>query len=289
MNHFTPAGWIPQVSKPLKTTRIGPETGWRLFNASELWRYRELLLILSWRDVKVRYKQALLGVAWAVVQPAMMMMLFSVFLSRMGGFSSGDVPYPLFALAGLVAWTFVSTALGQSSASVVASEKLITKIYFPRIVVPLAAVGAVLFDFAISLGLLGLVMAANNHAPSWQIVFAPLAFTILLLTATGAGLILSALTVSFRDFRYVTPFLIQAGLFATPTIYTIPPADLSEAMKLWLVINPLAAPIEGFRASLLGGPMPWSGLAMSSCVAIVLFISGCAYFNMTEEEFSDKI
>ena len=269
--------------------RIEPARGWQLVNVRELWRFRELLFFLVWRDVKVRYKQAVLGVAWAVLQPAMLMLVFSVFLGRLGGFTGGNIPYELFVLAGLVAWAFFASAVGQAGGSVIGSERLITKIYFPRLAVPFAAVGAALFDFLISLGLLGVVMAFYSHAPSRQIVYLPFVFLILLLTATGLGTLLAALTVAYRDFRYVTPFIIQVGMYATPSIYMALPEAPSDGLKLWLALNPLVAPIEAFRSSLLGGPMPWGGLAISACVAVALFAAGCLYFRKIEDDFADKI
>ncbi len=270
-------------------TVIESTAGWQLVNIRELWRFRELLFFFIWRDVKVRYKQAVLGVAWAVLQPTMLMVVFSVFLGRLGGLSGGDIPYPLFVLAGLIAWTFFATAVGQAGGSVLGSERLITKIYFPRLAIPFAAVGAAAFDFAISLGLLAVLMVVYGHAPSWQIVLAPLVFAILLLAAAGIGTLLAALTVTYRDFRYVTPFLIQVGMYATPTIYMLLPPDPSDGMKLWLILNPLVAPIAAFRSCLLGGPIPWDGLAMSAVVAVALFVLGCLYFRQVEDEFADKI
>ncbi len=270
-------------------TVIEPPKGWQLVDARELWRFRELLFFLIWRDVKVRYKQAVLGIAWAVLQPAMLMVVFSVFLGRLGGLSGGETPYPLFVLSGLIAWTFFSTAVGQAGGSVIGSERLITKIYFPRLAVPFAAVGAAVFDFVISLGLLAVMMAAYGYVPSWQIVFAPLVFAILLLTATGLGTLLAALTVAYRDFRFVTPFLIQVGMYATPTIYMLLPANPSPGLKLWLMVNPLVTPIASFRACLLGGAIPWGALGLSAAVAVVIFVLGCLYFRKVEDEFADKI
>ncbi len=269
---------------------IESTTGWQLVNVSELWRYRELLFFLIWRDVKVRLNsRSPWGVAWAILQPAMLMVVFSVFLGRLGGLSGGDIPYPLFVLTGLIAWTFFSTAVGQAANSVIGSERLITKIYFPRLAIPFASVGAALFDFVISLGLLAVLMAAYGHAPSWQIVLAPFVFAILLLAATGLGTLLAALTVAYRDFRYVTPFLIQVGMYATPTIYMLLPPDPSDGLKIWLILNPLVAPIAAFRSCLLGGPIPWDGLAISAVGAVALFVLGCLYFRKVEDDFADLI
>lgn len=284
-----PAAPDGPAAAPVHRTVIEPDRGWQLVDVRELWRYRELLLALMLRDVKVRYKQAVLGVAWAVLQPAMLMVVFTVFFARLGGLSSGDTPYPLFVLSGLIAWTFFSTAVTQAANSVVGSERLITKIYFPRLGVPFAAVGAAAFDFLIAFALLAVLMPFYNWAPSWQVVFLPLVVGILLLAAAGLGILLSALTVAYRDFRYVTPFLIQVGLYATPTIYMAVPADPSPTLKLWLTVNPLVAPIAGFRACLLGGPIPWDGLAVSAVVAVLLFVVGCLYFKKVEDSFADVI
>lgn len=269
--------------------RIDPPSGWQLVDVRELWRYRELLFFLTWRDVKVRYTQAVLGIAWAVLQPLVLMIVFSVFLGRLGGLSGGDIPYPLFVLSGLIAWMFFANAIGTAGASVVGSERLITKIYFPRLTVPFAAVGAATFDFVISLGLLGVLMAFYGHPPSWQIIFAPFVFLILLVAALGLGTLLAALTVSYRDFRFVTPFLVQVGMYATPTIYMLIPPEPSEGLRIWMIVNPLVAPIASFRACLLGGDIPWLHLAISAVLAVTLFVVGCLYFRKVEDEFADKI
>jgi lipopolysaccharide transport system permease protein len=268
---------------------IDPPTGWQLVNVRELWRYRELLFIFVLRDIKVRYKQAVLGVAWAVLQPAMLMVVFSVFLGRLAGLSGGDIPYPLFVLAGLIPWTFFASAINSASNSVAGSGGLVTKIYFPRLTLPLSAIGAVIFDFLISLGLLGVLMAIYGYPPSWQIVFAPLVFGVLFLAATGLGTLLAALTVAYRDFRYVTPFFIQVGMYATPTIYMLIPPNPSESLQLALMLNPLVAPIAAFRACVLGGEIPLGPLGISALAALVIFVVGCLYFRKLEDDFADKI
>ena len=282
-------GEISGASDGRHFLRIEPPSGWQLVDVRELWRYRELLAFLTWRDVKVRYTQAVLGIAWAVLQPAVLMIVFSVFLGRMGGLSSGDLPYPLFVLSGLIAWTFFANAVTAAGNSVIGSERLITKIYFPRLTIPFAAVGAAMFDFLISLGLLGVLMAIYAHAPDWKIVFVPVVFLILLVAALGLGTLLAALTVSYRDFRFVTPFLIQVGMYATPTIYMLLPEQPSNGLRVWMAINPLVAPIASFRACLLGGEIPWPELAISAVAAIGLFVAGCLYFRKVEDDFADKI
>jgi lipopolysaccharide transport system permease protein len=198
---------------------IEPRSGWRLVDVRELWRYRELLYFLTLRDVKVRYKQTLLGAAWAVIQPFMMMVVFTIFLGRMAKVSSGDFPYPVFVYAGLLPWSFFSTAISNAGHSVVGSERLITKIYFPRLAVPFASVGAAIADFFIAFSVLLGMMLWYGIAPGWSILLVPLLIFMVALTALGVGAMLAALNVAYRDFRYVIPFLVQLWMFATPTVY----------------------------------------------------------------------
>jgi len=280
---------VSESQLPQQETVIEPPKGWQLVNAGEMWRYRELLFFLVWRDVKVRYKQTVLGVLWAFIQPAMLMVVFTFVFNRLGGLSSGDIPYPLFALSGLLAWTFFSSAVNQAGSSVVGSERLISRIYFPRLIVPLAGIGATVVDFVIALSLLAVLMIVYGFAPGWQIFLAPIVFFVLLLTAVGVGTFLAALNVSYRDIKYVIPFLIQVGMYATPTIYMKVPEDASEKL-LWLVeVNPLSNLIEGFRACVLGGPIPWVGLSYSLIVAVVVCLIGCLYFRKMEDGFADVI
>lgn len=278
----------------LPTTYIRPAAGWQLLNVGELWQYRELLFFLTWRDVKVRYKQTVLGAAWAILQPVMMMVVFTIFFGRMAKVSSGDVPYPLFAFAGLLPWTFFSTAIANAGNSVVGSERLITKIYFPRLAVPLATVGAAVVDFAIALGVLILMMAyyrmrgvAVHFGPG--LLLAPVVFAFITLAATGVGTLLAALNVSYRDFRYVIPFMVQLWLFATPTVYMQPALSASSKMKAVLLANPLAGLIAAFRSSMLGETIPWGHLAIAAAASVVLFVVGCLYFRKVEDSFADVI
>ncbi len=200
-------------------TAIRPTSGWQLLNIRELWQFRELIGFLIWRDVKVRYKQTVLGVAWAVLQPALMMVVFTLLFSRLAGISSGDLPYPLFAFAGLLPWTFFASALANGGNSVVGSERLITKIYFPRLAVPFAAVGAGVMDFLIAFGLLIVLMFFYGRAPGVGMMLVPFFFGVILLAALGVATLLAALNVAYRDFRYVIPFLVQIWMFATPSLY----------------------------------------------------------------------
>jgi lipopolysaccharide transport system permease protein len=297
--------------------------GWQFVDVQELWRCRELIFFLAWRDVKVRYKQAALGAAWAVLQPAMMMVVFTIFFSRMAGLSSGRWPYPLFVYSGLLPWTFFATAIAGAGNSVVASERLITKVYFPRMAIPFAAVGAAVVDFIIALGLLAVMMLWYRVRPGVGLLMVPLIFGGIALAGLGIGTMLAALNVAYRDFRYVIPFLIQLGLFATPTVYTQPeearvaPKDAALATadrvtaatpppvraegrpvgppgrlglgESLLVLNPMTALIAAFRAAILGGPIPWGRLGVDSVYAAALFVSGCLYFRMVEDRFGDII
>lgn len=274
---------------PAHRTIIEPPTGWTLVDVRELWRYRELVFFLCWRDVKVRYKQTALGAAWAVLQPAMMMTVFSIFFGRLARMSSGDLPYPLFVLAGLLPWTFFSSALNGGANSVLGSEHLISKIYFPRLAVPFAAVGAPVVDFAIAMVLLLAVMLGYGYAPSANLWLAPVIFAIILLAAVGLGTLLAALNVAYRDVRYVIPFLIQLGMFATPTIYLQPTGEEGEMIRWLLTLNPMASLVGGFRASLLGGPVPWAGLGVAAALSVSIFVIGCLYFRKVEDRFSDII
>jgi len=308
---------------PLHRTVIGPHRGWRLINVGELWQYRELLYFLAVRDVKVRYKQTLLGAAWAVLQPFMMMIVFTVFLGRMARVSSADYPYPLFVYAGLLPWSFFATAVANAGNSVVGSERLITKIYFPRLAIPFAAVGAALVDFCIAFAMLLAMMAWYHVAPGSGLLLVPVLVTILAAAALGVGALLAALNVAYRDFRYVIPFLLQLWMFATPTVYlaatadrpptehsspaaaasleagTSAPAGSRESdapdpgIPAWvgglLQLNPLTGLVGVFRAAMLGGPMSFERLALSALGALGFFVLGCLYFRRVEDSFADVI
>lgn len=287
-----PADWPPP---PAARTVIEPPRGWELVDVRELWRYRELLAALVRRDVAVRYKQTALGAAWAVLQPAMMMLVFSVFFGRLANLSSGGVPYPLFALTGLLPWLMFTSAVSSAANSVVGSEQLITKIYFPRLAVPFAAASAAAVDFLVACGLLALVLggyaAFTDYRPdlSGQLLLAPVVFALTWLLAVGLGTLLAALNVVYRDVRYVVPFALQLGMFATPTIYLQPTGQEGRLVGLLIAANPMANLVAGFRASALGGPVPWAGLVIAAVVGVLLFVAGCLYFRKVEDRFADII
>ncbi|MGP0064395.1 MAG: ABC transporter permease [Isosphaeraceae bacterium] len=269
--------------------RIRPARGWQWINFGELWQYRELIYFLTWRDVKIRYKQTLLGAAWAILQPLLMMVVFTIFFGRMAGVPSGDLPYPLFAYAGLLPWTFFATAIAAAGNSVVGSERLITKIYFPRLAVPFAAVGAAVVDFVVACGLMGALMIWYRIAPGIGLLLAPVIFGMILLAALGLGALLAALNVAYRDFRYVIPFLVQLGMFATPTVYMQPKAMPAGWSRVFLTLNPMTSLISAFRNSFLGGPIPWTQVGVASAVVVLLFLLGCLYFHRVEDGFADII
>ncbi len=283
------------TAAPAHRTIIEPPRGWQLINAAELWRYRELLFFLAWRDVKVRYKQTALGAAWAVLQPAMMMVVFTIFFGRLAHVSTGGVPGPLFYLSGLLPWFFFSTAVTSAANSVVGSERLITKIYFPRLAVPFAAVGAAAVDFLVATVLLAVVAVGyaiwlpGSVEPTWNLLLAPVVFAIIAVFAAGLGTLLSALNVAYRDFRYVIPFLIQVGMFCTPTIYMQPTGHEGRSVAWLLWINPMTSLVSTFRAAAIGGPVPWPELGVALAAAIVMFVLGCLYFRKVEDRFADII
>jgi len=275
-------------------TVIEPPRGWHLPDVGELWRFHELIGFLVWRDVKVRYKQTLLGAAWAVLQPALMMVVFTIFFSRMAKVPTagyGPDEYPLFVFAGLLPWTFFSTAVANAGNSLVASERLITKVYFPRLAVPLAAVGAALVDFAVASGLLGVLMLWYGHGPGgWGLLLAPVFVVLMLLLAVGVGAFLGALNVSYRDFKYVIPFMVQLWMYATPTVYSQPTgSELGGWLRVLMALNPMTALIAGFRAAVLGGPCDWGQAALAAAVSVVVFVGGCVYFRRVEDSFVDRI
>jgi lipopolysaccharide transport system permease protein len=272
-------------------TVIDSARGWDFINFRELWNYRELLVFLAIRDVKVRYKQTVLGAAWAVFQPVLMMTVFWLFLGKVAKLPTGSLPYPLFVYAGLLPWFLFSSSVTAAANSLLDSERLITKIYFPRLAIPFAASGPALVDFTVATVVLFGLMAFNGVAPGCSVALLPLAVGLIVLSALGAGAFLAALNVAYRDFRYVAPFLIQAWLFATPSIYlaTGSAEDLPEAVQWVMMANPMTGLIDFFRAALFGAELPWKSLAVSAIVALVFFLLGCLYFRRVEDSFSDII
>jgi lipopolysaccharide transport system permease protein len=268
-------------------TVIESPTGWQVLDLRELWAYRELLWVLTLRDLKVRYKQTLLGVAWAVIQPVTAMVIFTIIFGRLAGLPSEGYPYPVFVFAGLLPWTFFANAIGAIGGSLAGSAPLITKVYFPRLIIPLTSVGSGLVDFAVSTGVLLLLMVYYRVPWCAKLATVPLLVLGLVFTGLGVGAFLSALTVAYRDFRYVIPFLTQMWLFATPVIY--PGNLIPEAWRWALYLNPMAGWINGFRAAFLGGSFDAVGLSISSAVAALLLLGGVVYFGKVERGFADII
>jgi lipopolysaccharide transport system permease protein len=273
----------------LPVTVIEARPGWQIVNFKEIWRYRELLVFLTWRDIKVRYKQTVLGALWALLQPLATMIVFVMFLGNVAGISSHETPYPLFVLAGTIAWTFFANAVSSAGSSVVGGQNLVTKVYFPRLIIPMGAVGAGLVDFLVACGLYAVIMAWYGVMPSWNIFLAPLIFLFLALAALGVGTLLAALTVAYRDFRYVVPFGVQLWMFATPCIYMEAEQVVGPNGQTWLPLNPAYGLIYNFRQCLLGGPLNIYALWVSAAVSVVLLVVGCMYFRKVERSFADII
>ncbi|MDB4917790.1 MAG: type transporter [Gemmatimonadetes bacterium] len=268
-------------------TLIGGSAEGLLARVSEVWHSRGVLGFLVWRDLKVKYRQTLLGVLWAVLQPVLMMTLFGIFFGRLAKMPSDGVPYPLFAFAGLLPWTFVANAVTDSGNSLVTNPDLITKVYLPRICIPLAAVIAGLVDFAIGLGVLGVLMMWFGQGVSFR-VFALLPLAVLMtMVAMGVGTWMSALNVKYRDVRYALPFLIQLWLFATPVIY--PTTLVPARWRPVLLINPLAGIVDGFRSALLGTPFDGHAIIASIIGTVVLLAMALWYFVRVEQSFADVV
>jgi lipopolysaccharide transport system permease protein len=255
---------------------------------ADLWRFRELLGFLAWRDIKVRYKQTTLGVLWALIQPAVTLAVFTFIFGKLAGMPAGDVPYPLLVICGLLPWQLFAASFSNASGSLVANTHLISKVYFPRLIVPLSSVAVALIDFGVVLVLLGGMFVWYQFAPDWRILFLPLFIALTLLTAIGTGLWLTALTVKYRDFRFVVPFLLQVGLFLSPVGFS------STNLPNWRFIyslNPMVGAIDGFRWCLLRGEpvLNLVNLATSVGMALLLLASGLWYFRRTERTFADII
>ncbi|MCS7080219.1 MAG: ABC transporter permease [Chloracidobacterium sp.] len=270
------------------TIRIEPTRGWVAVKFSELWEYRELLYFLIWRDVKVRYKQTVLGAAWAILQPLFTMLVFSVFFGRLAGIPSDGVPYPLFALAALIPWTFFANALGQASTSLVNSAHLIAKVYFPRLVIPLASVLGGLVDLAVACVILVPMLLYYSVVPDWRIVWLPGFVLLAVVTALGVGLWASALNVEYRDVRHVMPFLTQLWMFLTPIVY--PGSLVPERWRTLYNLNPMSGVVDGFRWALLGaGTPPGLPFLASVAAALVILMTGAFYFRRMEKTFADRV
>jgi lipopolysaccharide transport system permease protein len=267
---------------------IEPPRGWARLGLRELWEHRDLLYFLSWRDIKVRYAQASMGVAWAVLQPLLMMVIFTIFLGRLAKVPSDGLPYPVFALSGLVPWTYFANSVTSATESLTANANVVSKVYFPRLLVPFAALLSWLPDLAIASVLLVVLMLIYGIVPAATIVLLPVFAMFAVLAAASVGIWLSALNVSYRDVRYAVPFVIQLWLFATPVVY--PASLVPEQWRALYGLNPMAGVIEGFRWALFGGGAPmWGLMGVSLVVTLALFVGGLYWFRRVEHRFSDVI
>lgn len=255
----------------------------------DLWRYRELFYFLAWRDILVRYKQTTIGIAWSVLRPFLTMIAFTLVFSKLAKLPSEGVPYPILVFAALLPWQFFSNALSEASNSLIMNANLLTKVYFPRLIVPTSSVIVSLVDFCISLGILALLMLWYGFAPDWRILTLPLFFALAFIASFGCSLWLAALNVKYRDFRYVVPFIVQFGLYISPVGFSS--AIVPEKWRLLYSLNPMVGVIDGFRWGLLGGnaQIYWNGMLVSSLVALVIFLFGLRYFRNMERNFADVI
>jgi lipopolysaccharide transport system permease protein len=289
MTTFTAPGLAPaDTAGRLPVHTIAPSRSWAPLRLGEIWEYRELLYFLVWREVKVRYKQTTLGVAWAVIQPLFTMIVFSIVFGRLAKLPSDGVPYPVFAYCALLPWQLFAFALTESSNSVVANQRLITKVYFPRLIMPLAAVSTGLADFAISFVVLLALMAYYGIVPGMAVWTVPAWALLAVLTALSMGLWLSALNVRYRDIRYTIPFLTQVWLFATPVAYAT--TMVPETWRPLYALNPMVGVVDGFRWALLG-TVAWPGptVFVSMAAVAVLLVSGLFYFRRMERTFADVV
>ena len=266
---------------------IQPTGNWRLVSLKDLWAYRELLFFLTWRDVKVRYKQTALGAAWAILQPLFMMIIFTIFFGRLAGVDSAGIPYPLFAFAGLVPWTFFANAITASGNSLVGSSNLITKVYFPRLIVPAAAMLAGLVDFALAFLLFIVLMIYYGVAPTAHVLFLPVLIVMTALFALGVGTWMAALNVKYRDVRFALPFLIQLWLFVSSVI--LPSSALGPKWRWVLMFNPMSGIIEGYRSALFGLPFDWRAIGVAAAITIVVVVYSIYSFARVERSFADII
>ncbi len=266
---------------------IQPTKRWSQLSFKDIWAYRELLFFLTWRDVKVRYKQTALGAAWAILQPLFMMIIFTIFFGRIAGVASAGIPYPVFALAGLVPWTFFSNSITASGNSLVGSANLITKVYFPRLIVPAAAMLAGLVDFVLAFVLLILLMVYYHVVPTIQVLFLPVLVLLTSLFSLAVGTWFSALNVKYRDVRFALPFLIQLWLFVSSVI--LPSTSIPPKWRWLLMLNPMSGIIEGYRSALFGLPFDWPALGIASGLTILTLLYAIYAFGRVERSFADII
>jgi lipopolysaccharide transport system permease protein len=270
-------------------TVIEPRSRWSVDDLQEYWRYRELLVFLTWRDIAVRYKQSFLGVTWAILQPLSTMLVFTLIFGRFVEVPAGELAYPIFVLAGLLPWFFFSNGMTSASQSVVGNQNLITKVYFPRLLIPMGAVVAGLVDFVVAMGLLAVMMLVYGVWPGSNVLLLPVMLMGLVAATMGMGILLSALTVKYRDFRHIVPFMVQLWMFMTPSIYMRGTDSIDPQILAVLPINPAYGLILNFRAAVLGSPFDFYSLTISVSMSVLLLLLGCWYFRRVERSFADVI
>jgi lipopolysaccharide transport system permease protein len=277
----------PALDAAIPTLVIRPPRKWVPVDLKELWAYRELITAFTMRDIRLRYKQTGLGIAWAVLQPLLTVVVFTIFFGGLAHLPTDGFPYPLFYISGLIAWNLFSDGLTRSTTSMVTNSNIMTKVYFPRMVVPLASILSPLVDFAVSFILVLAIMVYYGFVPTINIIFLPLFLLLALATSLGVGLWLSALNVRYRDFQYTVPFMIQIWMFVSPLVY---PASLVPAsLRIWYGLNPMAGVIEGFRWALLGDGMPSAMILVSVGMVILILVSGMFYFRRMEQYYADIV
>jgi lipopolysaccharide transport system permease protein len=295
MSNLTDQNTAPSAARASELTHqaeppellIAPPEGWGGLGWSELVRYRELLFFMVWRDLKIRYKQTSLGVAWAVIQPMFSVVVFSIIFGRLAGLSSEGFPFALFVFAGLLPWNFFSSGVSTAGVSLVSQQNLLTKVYFPRLFVPASAIGTCLVDFAIASVLFVALLVYYQTMPSWQVVFVPALLFFVILATLGLGFLLSALTVTFRDLRFAVPFMMQALMYLSPVVYAV---SIVPAEWHWvLALNPMAGLIDAFRSAILGKAWNFTTLGVSCFTSVLLFMFGTYKFRKTEQKFADII
>jgi len=286
MNQTSEINKINETNE-IPTIIIEPARSWLSLKLRDIWEYRELLYFLTWRDVKVRYKQTVIGFLWAIIQPFLKMVVFSIIFGSLAKMDSEGFPYPIFLYAGLLPWQFFASSVSRSGESVVGSANLIRKVYFPRLIIPIASIGACLVDFAISFIILIILMFYYNIIPTLSTFMVLPLVLATIFTALGVGMLISALNVAYRDFRYVLPFLVQIWMFLTPVIY--PTRIIPENWRWLILLNPMTGIVDAYRSAILGKSFEWGNLGTSMGMAVVIFFCGLIYFRKTERYFADIV
>jgi lipopolysaccharide transport system permease protein len=278
----------PPVADRAHHTRIQPSGGWSALGLRELWRFRDLFVILAGRDVKLRYRQTALGVIWVILQPLLAALIFAVVFGRLAALPSDGVPYLLFVYVGLLPWNFFASALQRAGNSLISDSRLISKVYFPRVIVPIASTGAVLIDFLVAAAVLVVLLGGYRVAPTWNLLALPALLALLLVISVGISLWLSALNVYYRDFMYALPFVVQVWMYASPLVYSV--GTVPDRWKPLYALNPMAGVIDGFRWAVLGTqPFPWVSVSLAVLIGGLCFVSGALIFRRVERSFADVV